>query len=101
MTRQAVSKHLAILEDANLVATVKRGREKLHYLNPVRSTTSRSAGSNTSAIAGALAALKRGLEAKMMSRNYASLTYARSRRPEAIARRRQTSRRRRSGTEHE
>ncbi|HWP24923.1 MAG TPA: metalloregulator ArsR/SmtB family transcription factor [Xanthobacteraceae bacterium] len=35
MTRQAVSKHLAILEDANLIATVKRGREKLHYLNPV------------------------------------------------------------------
>lgn len=35
MSRQAVSKHLAILEDANLVATHKRGREKLHYLNPV------------------------------------------------------------------
>ena len=35
MTRQAVSKHLAILEEANLVASVKRGREKLHYLNPV------------------------------------------------------------------
>ena len=35
MTRQAVSKHLAVLEEANLVATVKRGREKLHYLNPV------------------------------------------------------------------
>jgi len=35
MTRQAVSKHLAVLEDANLVATVRRGREKLHYLNPV------------------------------------------------------------------
>jgi len=35
MTRQAVSKHLAILESANLVATVRRGREKLHYLNPV------------------------------------------------------------------
>ena len=35
MTRQAVSKHLAILEKANLVATVWRGREKLHYLNPV------------------------------------------------------------------
>jgi DNA-binding transcriptional ArsR family regulator len=35
MTRQAVSKHLAILEKANLVATVRRGREKLHYLNPV------------------------------------------------------------------
>jgi DNA-binding transcriptional ArsR family regulator len=35
MTRQAVSQHLAVLEAANLVATVKRGREKLHYLNPV------------------------------------------------------------------
>jgi DNA-binding transcriptional ArsR family regulator len=35
MTRQAVSKHLALLEAANLVATVKRGREKLHYLNAV------------------------------------------------------------------
>lgn len=35
MTRQAVAKHLAILEAANLVATEKRGREKLHYLNPV------------------------------------------------------------------
>jgi DNA-binding transcriptional ArsR family regulator len=35
MTRQAVTKHLAILEAANLVATVWRGREKLHYVNPV------------------------------------------------------------------
>jgi DNA-binding transcriptional ArsR family regulator len=35
MTRQAVAKHLALLEAANLVATVRRGREKLHYLNPV------------------------------------------------------------------
>jgi DNA-binding transcriptional ArsR family regulator len=35
MTRQAVSKHLAVLEDANLVAIHWRGREKLHYLNPV------------------------------------------------------------------
>jgi DNA-binding transcriptional ArsR family regulator len=35
MTRQAVTKHLAILEAANLVATQKSGREKLHYLNPV------------------------------------------------------------------
>jgi DNA-binding transcriptional ArsR family regulator len=34
MTRQAVTKHLALLESANLVATVWRGREKLHYLNP-------------------------------------------------------------------
>src|SRR5689334_11477108 len=35
MTRQAVSQHLAQLEDANLVTAVRRGREKLHYLNPV------------------------------------------------------------------
>src|SRR4029077_13061731 len=35
MSRQAVTKHLALLETANLVVTMKRGREKLHYLNPV------------------------------------------------------------------
>ena len=35
MSRQAVTKHLVILEEANLVTTYKHGREKLHYLNPV------------------------------------------------------------------
>lgn len=35
MTRQGVTQHLAVLEEANLIATVKRGREKLHFLNPV------------------------------------------------------------------
>ena len=35
MSRQAASKHLALLEEANLVSVVWRGREKLHYLNPV------------------------------------------------------------------
>lgn len=35
MTRQAVTQHLQQLEQANLVAVVWRGREKLHYLNPV------------------------------------------------------------------
>lgn len=35
MTRQAVTKHLGLLEAANLIASVKRGREKFHYLNPV------------------------------------------------------------------
>lgn len=35
MTRQAVTQHLAILEAASLLATRWRGREKLHYLNPV------------------------------------------------------------------
>jgi DNA-binding transcriptional ArsR family regulator len=35
MTRQAVTQHLQLLEQANLVAVVWQGREKLHYLNPV------------------------------------------------------------------
>ncbi len=35
MTRQAVTQHLDVLEAANLVATVRRGREKLHFLNAV------------------------------------------------------------------
>ena len=34
MTRQAVTQHLTLLEEANLVATIWHGREKLHYLNP-------------------------------------------------------------------
>lgn len=35
MTRQAVTQHLQLLEEANLVVVVWQGREKLHYLNPV------------------------------------------------------------------
>jgi predicted transcriptional regulator len=35
MSRQAVTKHLKILEEANLVIPVWKGKEKLHYLNPV------------------------------------------------------------------
>jgi DNA-binding transcriptional ArsR family regulator len=35
MTRQGVTQHLDLLVAANLVATVRRGREKLHFLNPV------------------------------------------------------------------
>ena len=35
MTRQAATKHLAVLEEANLLVVLWRGREKLHYLNPV------------------------------------------------------------------
>ncbi len=35
MTRQAVTKHLVILEQAKLVAVIWRGREKVHYLNPM------------------------------------------------------------------
>ncbi|PLP58405.1 transcriptional regulator [Mesorhizobium loti] len=35
MARQSATQHLGILEEANLVSTVKRGREKLHFINPV------------------------------------------------------------------
>lgn len=35
MSRQAVTKHLALLENAGLIVTRKDGREKFHYLNPV------------------------------------------------------------------
>ena len=35
MSRQAVAKHLAVLEEANLVSWKRNGREKLHFINPV------------------------------------------------------------------
>lgn len=35
MARQSATQHLQIMEDANLVSTVRRGREKLHFINPV------------------------------------------------------------------
>ena len=35
MARQSATQHLGLLEDANLISTVKRGREKLHFVNPV------------------------------------------------------------------
>jgi len=64
MTRQAVTKHLAILEAANLVAAEKRGREKLHYLNPVpiHDIARRWIGKFEGGRLGALADLKRTLE---------------------------------------
>jgi DNA-binding transcriptional ArsR family regulator len=35
MARQSATQHLGILEEANMVSTIKRGREKLHFINPV------------------------------------------------------------------
>ena len=66
MTRQAVSKHLAILEEANLVAVVWRGREKLHYLNPVpiHDIADRWIGKFERSRLLALSELKKGLEAR-------------------------------------
>jgi DNA-binding transcriptional ArsR family regulator len=65
MTRQAITKHLAILETANLVATQKRGREKLHYLNPVpiNEIAERWIGKYERPRLRALAELKQNLEA--------------------------------------
>ncbi|WP_263367032.1 ArsR/SmtB family transcription factor [Edaphobacter bradus] len=66
MTRQAVSKHLALLEEANLVATRKHGREKLHYLNPVpiSEIAERWIGKYERARLSALSDLKKNLEGK-------------------------------------
>src|SRR5207237_8707641 len=64
MTRQAVTKHLVILEEANLVVTEKRGREKLHYLNPVpiHEIADRWIGKYARSRLRALADLKKHLE---------------------------------------
>ena len=66
MTRQAVSKHLAILEEANLVAVVWQGREKLHYLNPVpiHDIADRWIGKFERSRLQALSELKKALEAR-------------------------------------
>ena len=64
MTRQAVTKHLVLLEDANLVVTLWRGREKLHYLNPMPITEifDRWVGKYERQQVRALADLKKALE---------------------------------------
>lgn len=66
MTRQAVTKHLGILEAANLVVSEKRGREKLHYLNaiPINEIAERWIGKYELRHVSALADLKRDLEEK-------------------------------------
>jgi len=64
MTRQAVTKHLVILESANLVITAWRGREKLHYVNPVplHEISERWIGKYERHRLQALSDLKKGLE---------------------------------------
>lgn len=66
MTRQAVSKHLDVLEAANLVATLRRGRVKLHFLNPVpiAEIAGRWIGRFDGPRLAALAELKQSLEEK-------------------------------------
>jgi DNA-binding transcriptional ArsR family regulator len=64
MSRQAVAKHLAILEEANLVATRREGREKLHFINPVpiNEIAERWIGKFERGRVRALSDLKRNLE---------------------------------------
>jgi uncharacterized protein YndB with AHSA1/START domain/DNA-binding transcriptional ArsR family regulator len=69
MARQSVSKHLAVLEEANLVTTVRHGREKLHYLNavPIHAIADRWIHQYDRRRVEALADLKQALESEPMS----------------------------------
>jgi uncharacterized protein YndB with AHSA1/START domain/DNA-binding transcriptional ArsR family regulator len=69
MTRQSVSKHLDILESANLISTVRRGREKLHYLNaePINAISERWIRKYDQERVAALADLKSALESTDMN----------------------------------
>jgi DNA-binding transcriptional ArsR family regulator/uncharacterized protein YndB with AHSA1/START domain len=69
MARQSVSKHLAVLEDANLITTAWRGREKLHYLNaePINAIADRWINQYDRARVQTLADLKTALETEPMS----------------------------------
>jgi DNA-binding transcriptional ArsR family regulator len=64
MTRQAVAKHLAVLEEANLVTFLRLGREKLHFINPtpINAIAERWISKFDRARLGALSELKRNLE---------------------------------------
>ena len=64
MTRQAVTKHLSILEHANLIAVQRQGREKLHFINPVpiNDIAERWIGKFQRGHLRALSALKKALE---------------------------------------
>ena len=64
MSRQAVTKHLAILEEANVVVSRRQGREKLHFINPVpiNDIAERWIGKFERGRLAALADLKRKLE---------------------------------------
>src|SRR4051812_20054308 len=81
MARQSVSKHLDILEAANLVTTVRRGREKLHYLNaaPINEIGERWITYYQRERARALADLKRALEDNPVDRpSFVYTTYIRT-----------------------
>src|SRR3990170_4132916 len=70
MTRFGVMKHLRLLEEAGLVTTQRRGREKLHFLNPVpiRLVHDRWVSKYAESWAAALSGLKRDLEERPMTK---------------------------------
>ncbi len=81
MARQSVSKHLAILENANLVTTVRQGREKLHYLNaaPISDIAERWINRYDQPRVDALADLKKALEGTAMDKpEFVYTTYIRT-----------------------
>ena len=81
MARQSVSKHLDVLEAADLVTTLRRGREKLHYLNaaPINEIGERWITRYTRDRVEALADLKRALEDPLMDRpSFVYTTYIRT-----------------------
>jgi uncharacterized protein YndB with AHSA1/START domain/DNA-binding transcriptional ArsR family regulator len=81
MARQSVSKHLAVLEAANLVTTVRRGREKHHYLNaaPINEIAERWITRYEQGRVEALADLKRALEDDPMDKpTFVYTTYIRT-----------------------
>ena len=77
MARQSVSKHLAVLEGANLVTTLWRGREKLHYLNaePINAISERWIKHYDRERIGAIADLKTALESTMNDTDFVYTTY--------------------------
>jgi DNA-binding transcriptional ArsR family regulator/uncharacterized protein YndB with AHSA1/START domain len=77
MARQSVSKHLAVLEAANLVTTVRRGREKLHYLNPapINEIEQRWINQYDRERVRALGDLKQALEGTMENPHFVYTTY--------------------------
>jgi DNA-binding transcriptional ArsR family regulator/uncharacterized protein YndB with AHSA1/START domain len=77
MARQSVSKHLAVLEGAGLVTAKRRGREKLHYLNPVpiNAIADRWMNAYDRERTSALADLKNALEKEPMEPTFVYTTY--------------------------
>ena len=94
MTRFGVMKHLGVLEEAGLVRTVRVGREKRHFLDPVpiRLVHDRWIGKFAAPIVGAIASIKQTLEAEMATIDHVYSTYIKAT-PERVWQRRHRRRR--------